>query len=344
MINDQPDNFFSNYRKFLVESIHSGKRLDVYLSEMLQEISRSQIQKLVAAGQVTINGSIASKKETVTVEDAVEISLKGFIRPGEVPTAQDMALDVLYEDEWLIAINKPAGLIVHPGSGVRDGTLVNALAFHCAQLSDGFTTERPGIVHRLDKDTTGVIIAAKSNTVHDQLASAFMNRKVKKVYIGYCVGKTGREHGFIDLPLERSRRDPVKRAISVTGKQSRTEFHIIAQKAGILAVKFLLHTGRTHQIRVHCSAMGFPIVADTLYGGGKERVLKIEPMDRPFAYSVFKCFERQALHAYSLSLRHPVTGEELSITAPMPADFLTASLRFGDNSLFKQSVQWNPSE
>ncbi len=342
MFNNHTKDSGSNYRKFIVESIHSGKRLDVYLSEMLKEISRSQIQKLIAAEQVTINGLVASKKESVSADETIEISFKGFIRPGEMPVAQDMSLEILYEDEWLIAVNKPAGLVVHPGSSVRDGTLVNALAFHCTNLSDGFEAERPGIVHRLDKDTTGVIIAAKTNAVHDQLASAFMNRKVQKVYIGFCVGKTGSDHGYIDLPLERSRKDPVKRAVSATGKQSRTEYHIIAQKAGILAVKFLLHTGRTHQIRVHCCAKGFPIVADTLYGGGKERVLNIEPMDRPFAYSVFKCFQRHALHAYSLSLKHPVTGKELSITAPIPADFLAASLRFGDTLLFAQSVQWNP--
>jgi 23S rRNA pseudouridine1911/1915/1917 synthase len=308
---------------------------------MLQGISRSQIQKLIAAEQVTINGVVASKKESVSADETIEISFKGFIRPGEVPVAQDMSLDILYEDEWLIAINKPSGLVVHPGSGVRDGTLVNALAFHCNNLSDGFATERPGIVHRLDKDTTGVIIAAKSNAVHDQLAQAFMNRKVKKVYVGFCVGKTDADHGFIDLPLERSRRDPVKRAVSATGKQSRTEFHIVAQKAGILAVKFLLHTGRTHQIRVHCSARGFPIVADTLYGGGKERVLNIEPMDRPFAYSVFKCFERHALHAFTLSLKHPVTGEELTVTAPIPSDFIDASLFFGNSSLLSLPNKWS---
>lgn len=344
MLNDHTNSSGSNYRKFIVESIHSGKRLDVYLSEMLQEISRSQIQKLIAAEQVTINGTVASKKESVSSDATVEISLKGFFRPGDAPVAQDMSLEVLYEDEWLIAINKPSGLIVHPGSGVRDGTLVNALAFHCANLSDGFTDERPGIVHRLDKETTGVIIAAKTNAVHDQLASAFMNRKVKKVYIGFCVGRTELDHGCIDLPLDRSRKDPLKRAVTATGKPSRTEYHIMAQKAGILAVKFLLHTGRTHQIRVHCSSRGFPIVADTLYGGGKERVLNIEPMDRPFAYSVFKCFERHALHAYSLSLKHPVTRQEISISAPIPSDFLAASLRFGDNLLFTQPVQWNISE
>lgn len=344
MLNDHSNNSSSNNRKFVVESIHSGKRLDVYLSEMLQGISRSQVQKLIAAEKVTINGSVASKKESVCVDETIDVSFNGFIRRGEAPVAQDISLEILYEDEWLIAINKPSGLIVHPGSGVRDNTLVNALAFHCANLSDGFDAERPGIVHRLDKDTTGVIIAAKTNTVQEQLASAFMNRKVKKEYIGFCVGKTEQEHGSIDLPLDRSRKDPVKRAVSPTGKQSRTEYQIMAQKAGILAVKFLLHTGRTHQIRVHCSAKGFPIVADTLYGGGKERVLHIEPMDRPFAYSVFKCFDRHALHAYTLSLKHPVTGDELTITAPIPEDFLAASLRFGDNLLFTQSVQWNRSE
>ncbi len=147
-------------------------------------------------------------------------------------------------------------------------------------------------------------------------------------------------HGTIDLPLERSRREPLKRAPSVTGKPSRTEYFVVDHRAGILAIKFLLHTGRTHQIRVHCSAMGFPIIADSLYGGGRERVNKIEPMDRPFAYSIFKCFNRQALHAYSLSLTHPVTGEDISITASLPSDFEDACIRFGNRTLFAEQVDW----
>ncbi|MBN1601700.1 MAG: RluA family pseudouridine synthase [Chitinispirillaceae bacterium] len=325
---------------FLVTESHSGKRLDVYLSEMLREISRAQIQKIIAAEQVTINGTPVRKKVTVAFNDVVEISFCGFKPVGIAPVAQEMPLDILFEDEFLIAVNKRCGLVVHPGSGVHDGTLVNALAYHCKNLSDGFTCDRPGIVHRLDKDTSGVIIAAKNNQVHERLALAFMNRKVRKEYIGFCVGKTSQQHGTIDLPLERSRREPVKRAPSVTGKPSKTEYFVVDRRAGILAAKFLLHTGRTHQIRVHCSAMGFPIISDTLYGGGKERVNKIEPMDRPFAYSIFKCFNRQALHAYSLSLTHPVTGEELSITAPLPSDFEDACIRFGNRTLFTEQVDW----
>lgn len=331
---------FRNGQQFVVASIYSGKRLDVYLSEMLREISRSQIQKLIAAEQVKINGVPVRKKETVNNNDTIDISFHGLIPAGSIPVAQEMPLEILFEDEYLIAVNKRCGLVVHPGSGVHDGTLVNALAYHCKNLSDGFATDRPGIVHRLDKDTSGVIIAAKNNQVHELLASAFMNRKVRKVYIGFCVGKVENEHGTIDLALERSRRDPLKRAPSVTGKPSKTEYFIVARRAGILAAKFLLHTGRTHQIRVHCSAKGFPVIADTLYGGGKDRVNKIEPMDRPFAYSIFKCFNRQALHAYSLSLIHPVTGTDLLITAPLPSDFEDACLCFGNNALFTSKVDW----
>lgn len=339
-MSEEYTNSCTSDHQFMVTSIHSGKRLDVYLSEMLRQISRSQIQKLIAAEQVKINGIPVKKKETVAFNDTIDISFRGFVTARVAPVAQEMPLEILYEDDYLIAVNKRCGLVVHPGSGIHDGTLVNALAYHCKNLSNGFTTDRPGIVHRLDKDTSGVIIAAKNNQVHEQLASAFMNRKVTKVYIGFCVGKTGQEHGMIDLPLERSRWDPIKRAPSVTGKPSRTEYVIMARRAGILATKFLLHTGRTHQIRVHCSAMGFPIVADTLYGGGKDRVSKIEPMDRPFAYSIFKSFSRQALHAYSISLIHPVTGADLLITAPIPSDFEEACIRFGNRSLFSAQVDW----
>jgi 23S rRNA pseudouridine1911/1915/1917 synthase len=329
--------------QFIVESIHSGKRLDVFLSDVLSGISRSQVQKLISSEQVNINGVIARKKDAVNSTDVIDVSLNGFFKPEKAPVAQEIPLEILYEDEYLIAVNKQCGLVVHPGSGVRDGTLVNALAFHCKNLSEGFATDRPGIVHRLDKDTTGVIIAAKNNQVHDQLAAAFMNRKVCKEYVGFCVGKTAQEHGLIDLPLDRSRREPIKRAPSISGKPSKTEYFVLAQRAGILAVKFLLHTGRTHQIRVHCSAMGFPIVGDMLYGGGKDRVSKIEPMDRPFAYSVFKCFNRQALHAYSISFLHPVTGNKLSISAPVPHDFEDACIRFGEKRLFDSPVDWHKS-
>jgi 23S rRNA pseudouridine1911/1915/1917 synthase len=245
-----------------------------------------------------------------------------------------MPLEILYEDEHVIAINKKCGMVVHPGSGVRDGTLVNALMHHCASLSNRNSDERPGIVHRLDKDTTGVIIAAKNNAAHDALASAFMNRTIQKEYIGFCIGKATKNHDTINLPLDRSKRDRLKRAPSVHGKPSTTEFYVLDQRCSILAMRFILHTGRTHQIRVHCSAMGFPIIADTLYGGGKECVSRIDPLDRSFAHLVYKCFNRQALHAHSISFKHPVSGEFLSITAPPPEDFQDAMRVFGDNSLF----------
>ncbi len=149
-------------------------------------------QKVIAAEQVTNNSSVVQKKVTVACNDLVEISFRGFKAAGNVPVAQEIPLEILFEDEYLIAVNKRCGLVVHPGSGVHDGTLVNALAYHCKNLSDGFSCDRPGIVHRLDKDTSGVIIAAKNNQVHERLALAFMNRKVRKEYIGFCVGKTNK--------------------------------------------------------------------------------------------------------------------------------------------------------
>jgi 23S rRNA pseudouridine1911/1915/1917 synthase len=248
---------------------------------------------------------------------------------------QNIPLDILYEDEYLVAVNKPSGLVVHPGNGVRDGTLVNALLHKIGTLSEGSGSERPGIVHRLDKETSGVMIAAKTNNAHAAMAAAFANRSVEKHYVGFCFGEPSESHGRIDLALERSRRDPLKRTSSKNGKPSLTEYWLLRYRAGVSAIYFKLHTGRTHQIRVHCSSKGFPILADSLYGGGRERLMRVAPLDRPFAAKVFKSFSRQALHARYLSFIHPFTGLRVHIEAPFPEDFHSAMIHFGDHDLFR---------
>lgn len=242
---------------------------------------------------------------------------------------QEIDLVIIYEDEWFVAVDKSAGMVVHPGSGNPDGTLVNALLFHLSNLSEGSAPDRPGIVHRLDKNTSGVVIAAKTDEAHYGLARLFAQREVQKQYIGVCMGVRPQDSGIIDAPIGRRRGDPTRWGVRPGGKQAATEYSLLAHRSGTSLLRFLPRTGRTHQIRVHCSHSGFPIVADSLYGGGRERTKNLDPVDRPFAHKVLGCFARHALHAHRIRFIHPMTGAEIDLAAPLPTDFRRATSLFG---------------
>jgi 23S rRNA pseudouridine1911/1915/1917 synthase len=319
---------------FNVLKADAGERLDLFLTNVLNGVSRSQIQKLIDSEKVLVNGAVASKNTKLAENASVEVTGLQVAHNTTIQPQDDVLFDVVYEDEYIIAVNKPAGVVVHPGNGVHDGTLVNGLMSRFKELSDGFTSDRPGIVHRLDKETSGVLVVAKTNQAHAAMASLFQSREIKKTYIAFCLGCPSEYKGMIDLPLARSRQDPIKRAASNHGKDARTEYEVIQYKSGITAMSFKPLTGRTHQIRVHASSRGFPIVADKLYGGGKEHLLKIAPLDRPFAHSIMKCFTRHALHAVTISFNHPVTKKSILIHAPLPQDFSDACFRFGQTNLF----------
>jgi 23S rRNA pseudouridine1911/1915/1917 synthase len=274
---------------------------------------------------VLLNGKPAKKNDRLKVGDSVSVlqeELEKVVRPPLV--AQEIPIDVIYEDDYLLAVNKPAGLVVHPGSGNRDGTLVNALLHRAGALSDGGAVDRPGIVHRLDKDTSGIVLVAKDNRTHEKLSAMFAERSVEKHYLGLCIGKRPAARGVIDAAIGRSRSDPTKRRIDREGKRAITEYRVLGYECGISVVHFRPKTGRTHQIRVHCSHAGFPIVADEAYGGGAGRITTLPVMARPFAHKIFACFERHALHAYRLRLAHPATGKDLDLSAPLPGDFQQA--------------------
>jgi 23S rRNA pseudouridine1911/1915/1917 synthase len=238
--------------------------------------------------------------------------------------AQNIPLEIIYEDDYLLAINKPAGMVVHPGNGNRGMTMVNALLYHIHSLSHGSAIERPGIVHRLDKDTSGVILVAKTDTVHSALARMFFEHTIEKYYVALCAGLRPAEHAVIDMPLGRNRRDPIKRSVQTDGKNARTEYWLLHHACGVSVVGIRPHTGRTHQIRVHFSSHGFPILCDPLYGGGNDRVETLAVLDRPKAYKIYKCFDRHALHARKISFKHPVTQKPMMLVAPFPEDFLAA--------------------
>ncbi|HMA65466.1 MAG TPA: RluA family pseudouridine synthase [Chitinispirillaceae bacterium] len=319
---------------FNVEKADAGERLDLFLTKALNGISRSQIQKLIDSEKVLVNGAVVAKNTKLPENASVEVTGLQVAHDTTIQPQGDVPFDVVYEDEYIIAVNKPAGIVVHPGSGVHDGTLVNGLMSRFEMLADGFTSDRPGIVHRLDKETSGVLVVAKTNQVHAAMASLFQSREIKKTYIAFCLGCPSGYKGMIDLPLARSHQDPIKRTTSNHGKEARTEYEVIQYKSGIAAMCFRPLTGRTHQIRVHASSRGFPIVADKLYGGGKEHLLKIAPLDRPFAHGIMKCFKRHALHAATISFNHPITKKTMLITAPLPRDFNDACFRFGQTNLF----------
>ncbi len=302
-----------------VDSYYEEMRLDYYLAHHYSEFSRSKIQEAIKSGNVWVNKKVGKKSTLLHENDLVIIyndALEEVAVEEGVIHPQEMDLDIIFEDEHYLAINKPAGLVVHPGNGNPDGTLLNGIYHYLAD-----TPGTPRLVHRLDKDTSGVIMVAKNEQSHEALGNLFIDRKVYKGYLGICIGKYPDRGGIIDAPLGRSKIDPIKRTIRPDGRESRTDYALLRYRNGVSLLAFRLHTGRTHQIRVHSAFSGFPILADMFYGGDKPRVKQLEPMERPFAYRLYSIFDRQALHARYISFIHPFTGEECAFTAPLHPDF-----------------------
>lgn len=315
----------STLKKIIIEEESAGLRLDVFISDQYSNISRTKIQKCIEEGIILLNNTHAKKRTALKEGDVVELDEEALTSAAEIHVEpQEIPIDILYEDKYFVAVNKPAGMVVHPGSGNRDNTLVNALLFHMDSISSGSGKERPGIVHRLDKDTSGLIIAAKNDEAHNALAGLFADRNVKKEYTGFCIGTHPKDEDTIEGPIGRKKNDPIRYCVQKNGKEAVTEYKLLSHKSGISLLRFHPRTGRTHQIRIHCSHCGFPVVQDNLYGGGKKKVLNLQPLDRPFAYKIFGCFSRHALHARRLSFIHPFTRENISLEAPFPEDFQKA--------------------
>ncbi len=293
-----------------------ARRVDSFVAESLDDVSRARAQGLIRAGFVSVDGKVQTK-----AAHAVESGARVVVRlPPPAPShieAEDLPLDVRYEDAHLLVVNKPPGMVVHPGAGRRRGTLAGALLHHCrGQLSGIGGVERPGIVHRLDKDTSGLLIAAKTDAAHARLSADLKARRIHRHYLVVVGGVPARGEGSIDAPIGRH---PLHRtAMAVVGNGRRAVTHYTVREvfggAALLAVK--LETGRTHQIRVHMSHMGHPVVGDPVYGAGRlpraqrKKPKRAAPIDR------------QALHAHRLRFRHPVEGAERELVAEPPADFL----------------------
>ena len=279
----------------------TGGRLDVLIAS--DAISRSQAAKLIREGQVQVNGVVVTKPSFVpNIGDEVVLSVHEVA--DDAPKAEDLPISVIYEDEALAVINKPAGLVVHPGSGNERGTLVNALLHHMDSLSTAGGADRPGIVHRLDKDTSGLLLIAKQDAAHQALSKALAARQIKKHYLAVVAGQMKEDHGSYEGPIARSPRDRKKMAVVDGGRDALTRWHLLHQDARSALVLVELVTGRTHQIRVHFSHDHHPVLGDPLYGH----------KNMPKA-------PRLMLHAYSLSFTHPATGERMTFTAAPEAAF-----------------------
>ncbi len=285
-------------------------RIDRYLSQELPDLSRSRIQQLIEQGSLQINGkSCTSKKTMVQLGDRISLTIPEVIPLDLQPEA--IPLDVLYEDDSLIIVNKPADLVVHPAAGHESGTLVNALLAHCQNLAGIGGVQRPGIVHRLDKDTTGAIAIAKTDQAHQHLQAQLKAKTARREYLGVVYGATSSDNGTIDQPIGRHPVDRKKMAVVPLEKGGRlavTHWQVQERLGNYTLMYFQLETGRTHQIRVHSAYIGHPIVGDPVYSAGR---------------SVGVNLPGQALHAWRLTLQHPVSEERISVTAPIPKTFNT---------------------
>jgi 23S rRNA pseudouridine1911/1915/1917 synthase len=279
-----------------------GERLDQVLAARLPELSRAQAQRLIKSGEATVNARPSKPSYRVQVGDEVSACI-----PAEVPEAvlpEDIPLDVIYEDDFLLVVNKPAGMVVHPALGHPSGTLVNAVLAHCPDVAEVGGPDRAGIVHRLDKDTSGLILVAKDEATRTALQRKFKRRQVAKTYLALVEDQVQPREGVIDAPIGRNKRQRKKMAVVRSGRPARTMYRVAEYFAEHTLLEVRPHTGRTHQIRVHLSWMGYPVVGDAVYGYNRQRLLS----------------GRHFLHAAELRFVHPATGEEVEFKAPLPPE------------------------
>ena len=298
----------------------AGDRLDVYVAEN-SDLSRTRVQALVAEGRVRVDGHVARKADRLEAGQEIEVR----VPPPETLEAQpeDLALDVLFEDPSLLVVNKPAGMVTHPAPGHPTGTLVNALLAYTDDLSGIGGKLRPGIVHRLDRYTSGLMVVAKSDRAHHALSEALQRREVKRLYIAASWGHLSESPLEVTAPIGR---DPVERqrmAVVEKGRSAVTRFRVVERWIGAELLRVALGTGRTHQIRVHLAHIGHPVVGDPLYGVGWERGMGGKA--RQWAKVLSKRVERQFLHSWRLSFEHPVSGELMRFELPLPADLETCA-------------------
>lgn len=310
----------------MVDEAAVGKRLDAYLASRFPSYSRTAVQRAIAAGQVVVVDQ--EVKPALRLELGWTIHVAGIETTRSGPEPEDIPLDILYEDDWLVAVNKPAGMVVHPAKGHWQGTLAAALAFRFGELSTTGGTQRPGIVHRLDRDTSGVIVVARHDRAHEALAAQFKDRTTEKEYWAIVRGVPDRDADAIDKPIgphPKLREAMAIRPGHPESKEALTTFEVLERFKRFSLLKVLPKTGRTHQIRVHLTSIGLPILCDKLYGGS-DRVtaeeLKREYKGTPPSSESESVLMRQALHARRLSITHPQSGKRMVFEAPLPEDMV----------------------
>ncbi len=289
---------------FIVTEESEGERIDKYLAVCSETLTRSYVSKLIKTGEVLVNGKPVKASYSVSEGDSVELNIPEAVTPEILP--ENIPLDILYEDEDIILVNKPKGMVVHPAAGHYSGTLVNALMYHCKDSLSGINgVMRPGIVHRIDMDTTGVLIACKNDFSHNAIAEQLKEHSIKRRYYAIVCGNIKEDAGTVDAPIGRHPVDRKRMAVNYEhGKPAVTHFRVIERFGKYTWIECELETGRTHQIRVHMAKIGHPLLGDGVYGGETRRVL-----------------EGQCLHAYVLGFVHPRTGEYMEFSAPLPEYF-----------------------
>ncbi len=285
---------------FAVEE--GGERLDRLVAHRLPGLSRAQVQRLIKSAAVTVDGR--ASKPAYRVEAGEQIAVLLPAESAEAVQAEAIPLDVIYEDDHLLVVNKPAGMVVHPAAGHSSGTLVNALLAYCPQAADVGGLERGGIVHRLDKDTSGLLLVAKDAETHAALQRQFKRRQVRKTYLAMVEGRVSPREGVVEAPVGRDHRERKQMAVVRSGRPAVTQYRVVElfRQHSLLEVR--PHTGRTHQVRVHLSWLGYPLVGDRVYGHRRQTLLP----------------DRHFLHARDLGFIHPVTGQEMELTAPLPPE------------------------
>ena len=295
----------------IAEAAESGERIDRLIAARLTDLSRSRVKALIEAGRVAVDGATI-KNPSLRVKPGQAIAVDVPPPKDDTPAAQTLPLDIRYEDQHLVVLDKPAGMVVHPAPGHQESTMVNALLAHCGESLAGIGgVRRPGIVHRLDKDTSGLMVVAKTDLAHASLSAAFAGRTIERAYRAVVWGSPSPRDGVINRPIGRSPTNRKKMAVVASGKPAVTRYRVL-RPAGLLTsvVECRLETGRTHQIRVHMTALGHPLVGDPVYGRTPTAA----------RHSPAAAFNRQALHAWLLGFDHPATGEHLRFESDLPAD------------------------
>jgi 23S rRNA pseudouridine1911/1915/1917 synthase len=310
----------SEYR-FEVSQENAGSRLDLFLSRMSLELSRNQVQRLIDKNCILVNEKPQKASYRLRSKDQVLVSVPPA--PPSQLEPEPLSLDVVFEDDHLIAINKPSGLVVHPATSHRTSTLVHGLLHHCDHLADLGGPLRPGIVHRLDKDTSGIIVVAKKNSAYRHLSRQFKEKLVYKEYSALVYGHLRQSSGQFTDPIRRHPKNRKKMGIIAGGREASTFWWLELLFGEVSLVKVVIKTGRTHQIRVHFAHARHPVVGDATYGGKK----RVKSVQNPLMRARLSKVKRQMLHARRLALEHPVTGETLDLSAPLPED-MTDLLQF----------------